>query len=234
MLVMKIMVFDQHTFFVETVMNLIKGQPGIEFVEQPPEEDIVENAISCKPDIILMSVSFFAERGQEMMHRILARNPDIAFIILAPTESTELLLDVIRSGAKGYLPNNIPEAALLKSLYAVGRGEVAISRAMTSEIVSEFCNVSKRTRMNEAEKLNALTYREIEVLRLLAAEASNHEIGRELFISNNTVRVHVHNILEKLQTKNRREAAKFAKRLSISTNGYSLSKREREKMIRGK
>lgn len=230
---MKIMVVDQHTLFTENVINLIKGQPDIEIVGNA-SSDMVEEAFTYKPDVILMGASLFEDGGKEIMSIILSEYPDIAFIILAPNENPELLLSAIRSGAKGYLHRGILEIALLKSLYAVERGEVAVSRTMISEIATELHRMSAKAITSENEKLNTLTYRELEVLRLLAAEASNHEIGRELFISNNTVRVHVHNILEKLKTKNRREAAKFAQRLSMSTSGSQPIHRERERFIREK
>lgn len=105
---------------------------------------------------------------------------------------------------------------------------------MVGEVVEELQRVSKAAFTKENEKLKMLTFRELEVLRLLASEASNNEIGRELFIFNNTVRVHVHNILEKLQTRNRREAVKLAQRLSISTNGSMPRRSEKVNIFKGK
>lgn len=216
---MKIMIVDQPALFREGVIDLIEDKPEIEIIKQDSERELVEQILVNKPAIVLMSGWLFEDGGKEMMQIILSQYPEIAFVILAPNENTELLLKVIRGGAKGYLSGTISEATLLKSLYAVERGEIAVSRALISGIVSEFQRVSERALNNESEKLIRLTHREMEVLRLLASDARNHEIGRQLFISNNTVRVHVHNILEKLQIKNRREAAKLAQRLSISTNG---------------
>jgi DNA-binding NarL/FixJ family response regulator len=140
----------------------------------------------------------------------------------------------MRNGGKGYLPKNISEASSLKLLYAVGRGEIAIPWAMVSEVVDELQRVSKAACTKENEKRKMLTFREVEVPGLLASEASNDEIGRELFISNNTVRVDVHNISEKLQTRNRREASKLAQGLSNSTNGSPLQYGEKGNILKSR
>lgn len=232
---MKIMVMDTHASSRERMVNLIKGQPDIEIVgDENPGSDMVGEALSNTPDIILMSASLFEQGGKEVMGRILLKKPETAFVIIAASDDPDLLLSVIGNGGKGFLPKNISGASLLRSLYAVERGEIAISRSMVRDVFEELQKISKAAFTKENEKLKMLTFRELEVLRLLASEASNHEIGRELFISNNTVRVHVHNILEKLQTSNRREAAKLAQRLSISTNGAAPRSREKVEMIKSK
>jgi DNA-binding NarL/FixJ family response regulator len=90
---------------------------------------------------------------------------------------------------------------------------------MTAEVALELHRMSKVTLKNPDDTITALTYRELQVLRLLVNEASNSEIAKQLFISDNTVRVHVHRILEKLRARNRREAARFAQRLGIESKG---------------
>jgi two-component system nitrate/nitrite response regulator NarL len=153
------------------------------------------------------------------MNFILSKQPGTSFLILSPDEDSDLMLEAIRSGAKGYLPKNVSRSVLLKSLQALQRGEIALSRLMTAEIALELHRMSKVTLKNPDDTITALTYRELQVLRLLVNEASNSEIARQLFISDNTVRVHVHRILEKLRARNRREAARFAQRLGIQYKG---------------
>jgi DNA-binding NarL/FixJ family response regulator len=147
------------------------------------------------------------------MRQLLNEYPNLAVLVLSPYESEETLLAAFRSGARGYLDVNVSSNALIRALEALGRGEVVISRAMANILVAEYQRVIKLMPSVDAEIADMLTYREKEILRLLASEASNEQIAHELFISGNTVRVHIHNILEKLGMKNRREAAKFARRL---------------------
>lgn len=211
---MRIMVIDRQTIFRQGVIGLIKDQPGIEIVgDDNPGPQVVEQVQAAEPDIVLMGTSFFKNGGGETMRQILNVYPDMTILVLSPYESEETLLAALRSGARGYLDVNVPPATLVKSLDALGRGEVVISRGLTRLLVAEYQRVIKLVPSVNAEIADMLTYREKEILRLLASESSNEEIANELFISGNTVRVHIHNILEKLGMKNRREAAKFARRL---------------------
>ena len=213
---MKLMIVDQHTLFREGMISLVKDQADIEVVGNGSSEaDMVSQALICKPDIIVMDENLFLGQGKGMMNFILSKQPEISFLILSPDEDSDLMLDAIRNGAKGYLPKNVSRSVLLKSLQAIQRGEIALSRSMTAEIALELHRMSKVTLKNPDDTITALTYRELQVLRLLVNEASNSEIARQLFISDNTVRVHVHRILEKLRARNRREAARFAQRLGI-------------------
>lgn len=94
------MVVDQHALFREGVIDFIRSKPDIEVIaEHDSELDLVEHAFTYRPDIILMGTSLFDQAGKEMMQIILSKSPETAFVILAPNENRELLLNVIRSGA---------------------------------------------------------------------------------------------------------------------------------------
>ncbi len=217
---MKIMIVDQHTLFREGMIRLIQDHANIEVVGTgSSESDMVSQALICKPNIIIMDEDLFLGQGKGMMNFILSKQPETSFLVLSPDEDTDLMLDAIRNGAKGYLPKNVSHSVLLKSLEALERGEIALSRTMTAEVALELHRMSKVTLKNLDDTITALTYRELQVLRLLVNEASNSEIAKQLFISDNTVRVHVHRILEKLRARNRREAARFAQRLGIESKG---------------
>ncbi|HEX6305221.1 MAG TPA: response regulator transcription factor, partial [Anaerolineales bacterium] len=119
---------------------------------------------------------------------------------------------------------NIPMSKLVLSLRAIKRGEAALSREMTHRLISEFQRLGKTYEYDRTD-MDALTPRELEVLQLLSTDASNQEIADNLIIAENTVKVHVHNILEKLNVRNRREAGKFARRQGInaSMNGSAAN-----------
>jgi len=148
---------------------------------------------------------------------ILAQCPEINIIMLTIHDADEILLEAIRSGAKGYLMKNTTARNLIDSLRALTRGEVAISTEMTGRIMAELANEKKSLR-EESAVIDQLTARELEILREISNGATNKEIAEHLFISVNTVKNHVHEILEKLKVKNRREAGLLAIRHGLKKN----------------
>ena len=126
-------------------------------------------------------------------------------------EQDDRLFAAIRSGAKGYLLKNVPVSKLLEYLRGVERGEAAVSPTMTSHILDEFARLGSRPDPGPDE-LDELTTREVEVLQQVARGATNREIADRLCISENTVKNHMGNILAKLNLRNRRQAAGFARR----------------------
>ncbi len=217
---MKIMIVDQHVLFREGLISLLRDQTDINIVgDDNLGPDMTAQALIHEPNIILMDSNYFEDGGREMMGRVLSKLQQTAFVILAPNESADLLLDAIRNGAKGYLPKNTSKSMLLASLRAIERGETAIPRGLMTKVVDEFRRMSQVTPSKQID-IDTLTFREIQVLQLLATEATNSEIARQLVISDNTVRVHVHSILEKLHARNRRDAAEFAKRMRLYGNAH--------------
>jgi len=217
---MRIMVVDRHVLFREGLLSLLREHAEFEMVgEASSAEEAVVKALALKPDVILMDSNLLGEDGLEAMRTILSHQPDTAIVVLSPQESVDLLFLAVSFGAKGYLPKSISKSMLIASLQAIGRGETAIPRAMMARILEEFNRMVRVTPKDEVH-VKTLTYRELEVLRQLAGEATNSEIAERLYISDNTVRVHVHNILDKLRVRNRREAAEFARRAGV-VNGYN-------------
>ena len=133
--------------------------------------------------------------------------PESKVVFLTMSEEDEDLFTAIRSGAKGYLLKNLHPTKLLSTLRSVQNGESALSRTMTLRVMEEL----SRTRKPEYPSDITLTLREIDVLRAIAAGLSNQDIANHLFITENTVKYHVHSILEKLKLSSRKEAAAYAR-----------------------
>jgi DNA-binding NarL/FixJ family response regulator len=130
-------------------------------------------------------------------------------VFLTVYEADENLFAALRLGAKGYMLKNVSSTDLLSSLRALDRGEVAVSRKMMSSVVNEFSHIARPLEGVE-NPLAKLSSREKDILFELEAGASNLEIAEHLFLSVNTVKHHIRNILSKLNLKNRREAASLA------------------------
>ncbi len=124
------------------------------------------------------------------------------------------MIEAIRAGAKGYLLKNLEIDKLITALRGVQSGEAAVSRTMMIEIMDELSHTQEPV-TPAADIFSRLTDRELEILREIGTNASNREIARRLFISENTVKHHIYSIMDKLSLPNRREAARLARELGI-------------------
>lgn len=208
---MRVLVVDDHILFRQGLVSLLQSEPDFEVIGQAGTlTEAIEMAQELKPDTILMDFELPDGTGAEATRPILADNPDCKIIFLTVYTSDEKLFDAIRSGAIGYLLKSMPISKLLDAVRSTEDGEAALSRSMTRRILAEFARpVSGNAESREA--FAHLTDREVEVLQEMIAGATNREIARKLYVSENTVKHHVHNILEKLQVQNRHQAAEFAR-----------------------
>jgi len=217
----KILIVDDHALFRDGLVSLLNSQVGYSVVgEVGTCAAAIQKAYDEKPDLILMDISLPDRSGMEAVKEILTMNPDIKIVMLTVHESDEYLLKAISYGAKGYLLKNTPINNLLASIKGMERGELALSRSMSSKIITEFSHTnSEFDAINEQVKL--LTEREREIFLLLGKDVSNQEIADRLTISVSTVKVHIHNILKKLSLTNRRETGQLARNYTtdLLTNG---------------
>lgn len=213
---MRILIVDDHILFREGLAGLLRSQQDMQVVgECGTVEEAIETAKEVSPDVILMDFSLPDGTGLEATKAILASMPEVQIIFLTVHDNDERLISAMRSGAKGYLLKNLSVNKLLASLRALERGEAAISRTMMARILEEFAN-TEPSRQPSPSPLVGLTAREIEVLQELSGGVTNQEIANRLFISENTVKNHIHNILEKLKLNNRREAIDFAQKNGLA------------------
>lgn len=206
---MKILVVDDHALFREGLVSLLAKQPDFTVIgEAASGHEAISKANTLKPDLVLMDIGLPDMDGLEAVKEILTHRPDTKIVMLTIHDTDDLLVNAIISGAKGYLLKNTSLSMILASLRALNRGEMALSRTMTRRVLEGFTHMAS-SRSSESELIENLTAREFEVLRLLATKATNRQIAEKLSITETTVKVHVHNIFEKLDIKKRREAIKF-------------------------
>jgi DNA-binding NarL/FixJ family response regulator len=212
---MRILIVDDHNLFREGLVNLLSGYSDLSIVgEAGTAKDAIEKAVELNPDLILLDISLPDRSGIDALIDILALRPEIKIIMLTIHETDNLLIDAIRHGAVGFLLKNIPITKLLETLRGLANGEAALSRTMTARIVKEYQR-SYKTNEFGSDSMNKLTTRELEILDLLITGATNQGIAERLVLSENTVKVHIHNILDKLHLRNRHEATKYALRFHL-------------------
>ncbi|HVB38993.1 MAG TPA: response regulator transcription factor, partial [Vicinamibacterales bacterium] len=169
-------------------------------------------ALETTPDIVLMDVRMPKRGGIDACTSIKDAVPSAKIIMLTISDEEADLYDAIKAGAMGYLLKEISIEEVASAIRAVHGGQSLISPSMASKLLNEFASMIKRG--NERQQLPAprLTDREMEVLRLVAKGLNNRDIAKQLFISENTVKNHIRNILEKLQLHSRMEAVVYAVR----------------------
>ena len=211
----RVMVIDDHILFREGLISLFRSTPDYKIIgEAGSVQEGIENASLLQPDIILMDFSLPDGTGMDATKAILKKIPECKIIFLTVHEADDKLFAAIRAGAKGYLPKKVASSSLISSLRALERDEVAITRQMTSRIVDEFSHTVEQSVINE-EVVSKLSKREMDVLAELPSGDSNLEIAQRLFLSENTVKHHMRNILNKLGVKNRREASIIAQQAGL-------------------
>jgi DNA-binding NarL/FixJ family response regulator len=211
------MIVDDHALFRRGLEMVLDEERDIELVGQASDgTEAVEKAAESLPDIVLMDIRMPRSSGIEACRAMKEAAPSAKIIILTISDEEEDLFEAIRAGASGYLLKDIPLDEVADTVRAVHGGQSLINPSMAGKLLTEFAALAKRDEedADRAQEVPAprLTDREMQVLKLVARGMNNRDIAKELFISENTVKNHVRNILEKLQIHSRMEAVMVAVR----------------------
>ena len=204
----KVLIADDHKLFRQGLIGLMRTREDLVEVigEAATGIDAIQLADQLHPDVILMDIYMPEMDGLQAAKEIHTRFPKIAIVMLTSSEKDGHLYEAVQIGASGYLLKSLDANELFDVLQGVTKGETAMTRAMAGRLLKVVAN-----RLTDEDKgEEALTERELFVLRLVASGASNMEIAQKSSISVNTVKSHIKNILEKLQLENRTQAATYA------------------------
>jgi DNA-binding NarL/FixJ family response regulator len=210
----RVMIVDDHALIRRSLELALAAEADIEVVGEASDgQEAVDLAGRLLPDVALMDVRMPRRSGIEATRAIKESVPSTRVIMLTVSDEEEDLFEAIKAGATGYLLKDVQLDEVPDAVRAVHEGQSLINPAMAAKLISEFASMSRK----EAERppqlpVPRLTDREMEVLRLVAKGMNNREIAKQLFISENTVKNHVRNILEKLQLHSRMEAVVYAVR----------------------
>ncbi|SDO59332.1 two component transcriptional regulator, LuxR family [Ralstonia sp. 25mfcol4.1] len=211
----RILLIDDHTLFRSGIRALLQRQADFEIVDEAADGvEGIKRAKQHRPDVILLDLNMPGLSGLEALHLLVEDLPDSAVIVLTVSEEAEELAAALRSGARGYLIKNIETEALTSAIRRAAAGEPVISESMTAKLVQQFRApgvASGPARGHEGTQRSApLTVRERDIVQGLVRGESNKEIARELGVAESTVKIHVQNILKKLNLASRVQVAVYA------------------------
>lgn len=203
---MRILIADDHALFRESLRSLLEAR-GFEVVAEARNgREAVEYSHRFRPDVVLMDLSMPEVDGLAATQLLVAELPAVKVVILTASDEDQNLFEAVRLGAQGYLLKNLEAEEFFSRLEALKRGEPALTPALARRLLREF----SRSRREDPSR-DPLTEREQEVLQCLVdGLTSNRALAERLGVSENTVKFHIRNILEKLHLNNRAQAVAFA------------------------
>jgi DNA-binding NarL/FixJ family response regulator len=212
---LRILLVDDHSLFRKGIGALLARQPGLHVVGEAENGfEALERVRELVPDVILMDLMMPKCNGLDATRVIKQEFPHAHIIILTVSDDDQNLFTAIKNGAEGYLLKTLEPQELYEMLSKVRQGEAPISGKLAVRILDEFREMKQRPPILPMTT-DELTQREIEILECVVQGATNGEIAKALCITENTVKIHLRNILEKLHLQNRIQAAVYAVRQGL-------------------
>jgi DNA-binding NarL/FixJ family response regulator len=203
----RILIADDHPHARKAILAMLEDDPYFDIVGQAKNgKEAIEMSQQLNPDIILMDIQMPELNGLEATKVIKEKSPFIKIIILSVSDNVADLFTAIQYGAQGYLLKNMDPDEWLQYLHSVVEGKSDATRGMAGKLLYQF----REKDLQDSSEAKSLTRREKEILLLISEGISNKQIADQLFISENTVKNHLKNLLEKLELDNRVQLAIYA------------------------
>jgi len=207
----RVLVVDDQALFRRGLIVVLSASSDVEVVGEASDgEEAVAKAQELRPDVVTMDVRMPRLSGIEATRHIRRLLPATEVLMLTVSDDEDDLYESVKAGANGYLLKEIAVEEIAETVRAIVQHQAPVSPSMTSKLLAEFRSLARRASEREELLPPELTDREMQVLRLIAQSRSNKDIAAALFISENTVKNHVRNILEKLHLHSRMEAVTYA------------------------
>ncbi|WP_240947018.1 MULTISPECIES: response regulator [Leeia] len=217
----RVLLIDDHSLFRSGVRQLLQREADLQVVGEAADGlEGIKRAKEFLPDVILLDLNMPGLSGLETLQILVQDLPQCAVVILTVSEEADELGQALRDGARGYLIKNIDVAALTSGIRRAARGEAVIADSMTAKLVAQFRAQSPQAATPLASPpRDKLTSREREIVQCLARGESNKEIARRLDVAESTVKIHVQNILKKLNLSSRVQVAVYAVEHGLNQEG---------------
>lgn len=215
----RVVIVDDHPLFREGVASILGNEPAFEVVGQGASADeAISLSLDHLPDLLLLDIDM-PGNGIKAARAVSAACPVTKIVFLTVSESDDNLVDALKAGGRGYILKGVAGRELIRILQAVNDGESYVPPALAASLLLDLSD-SRGREKPQIRPMDELTERERQILELLGAGLSNKEIGAKLYITEKTVKHYMTNILQKLQVRNRVEAALVAQK-----SGYLKSEK---------
>ncbi|WP_439876760.1 response regulator (plasmid) [Bacillus mycoides] len=212
----RIVLADDEPFVRKGLCYIIEMQDDMEIVGECKDgKEAIKVALEAAPDMVIMDIQMPDLSGIMATKNIMSILPNTKVVLLTTFDVQQYVLDGIRAGAVGYILKDTETEEMLDSIRSMNRGAMIYNSTTANQAFSQFIKHDYNFAGEELEYTETLTKREIDVLQLLAYGKQNHEIAKILYVSEGTVKTHIHNILQKLDVTDRTQAAVMAIRKKI-------------------
>lgn len=198
----RVLVVDDHPVVRHGIVSILRWEPDIELVGEAADGlEAVRLILEQRPDVVLLDLRLPGLPGVDVMRQVRAQLPGVRFLVLTTYDTDKYIGTALTAGAQGYLLKDATPDELARAVRSLMEGGAALEPAVAARLLE---------RMAEPANVDELSVRELEVLRLLVAGASNKMLAVQLNLSENTVKSHISHIFGKLQVQNRAEAVAVA------------------------
>ena len=202
----KIMIADDHSMIREGLKSLLELEGDIQVVAEAEDGvDCLEKLKICTPDVLLLDINMPRKNGLEVLQTLKSSKSKVKVLVLTVHNEVEYLMKAVDIGVDGYILKDSESAELKKAIFSIVEGENYIQPSLIPSLNSKMIEKNR-----DEGKIESLTKRELEVLKLLAVGMYNKEVAEKLNISERTVKNHVSNIFKKIEVTDRTQAAVFA------------------------
>lgn len=207
----KIMIADDHSMIREGLKSLLELEGDIQVVAEAEDGvDCLEKLKICTPDVLLLDINMPRKNGLEVLQTLKSSKSKVKVLVLTVHNEVEYLMKAVDIGVDGYILKDSESTELKKAIFSIVEGENYIQPSLIPSLNSKMIEKNR-----DEGKIESLTKRELEVLKLLAVGMYNKEVAEKLNISERTVKNHVSNIFKKIEVTDRTQAAVFAIRNNL-------------------